>query len=1458
MLGAALTLLLAVWIAAPGLATSRKEVKQPAQPQKERRAVQAQRLAVSELLAPRNGFRSQGMPRLLPDSKAADANVTIYGIISGSTTSQLVSFPAAPFTEFNVVKESEDLDASGSGVFADGLFYNLSLNVLMGQVMGAECHVWNPDGWTLERTMEDLWSSSCARDLAYNPVDGKVWGQFYQEDMQNLWWGWIDTATGSTTRLNTLGVEIMALACTQTGDMYAIIHNGKLIKIDAEAGTYETIGNTGLMPRYLQSAAIDPVSGRFYWAAYLEDNTSGLYEVDLTTAQATLITPFPDNAEINALFIMPPLAENDAPGAIESIQTIFENGSLSGRVKVTTPENTYGGEPINDFIDTYLEVTGPNGYTAQKDDNDWAGAEIPFFLNLPEPGLYTFKAYCANEAGNGPAKTVKAWIGAGVPAAVTGIQTTQDNRNVTISWEAPTELMNGGYLDPSKLTYDVVRLPDGKEVATGISATSVTDELPEGSFSAFQYSITAINDGQRSEPAISGTVGFGNAFDVPYAVDIDNKDARDLFTIIDANGDGNTFTANFSDDYILRQQGLPSDDWIVSPPVNIKTGKQYKVSFLTYINNALFSPEMVELACGSQPAVESMTTVFAQPDPIQGFREYVTVEGLFTPTEDGVYYFGMHDFTGASNSYIEVMGFSIEEGPSLTAPLAVTDLKAIAASNGVLNATLSFTAPVKDYSGNDLTTLDRIEIRRGQTVIGTIENPAPGSEQTYTDLNAQQGDNTYTVVPFGAAGEKGDHAETTVYVGVDKPSVPSNVKLTREGNNLILTWNVPTEGANGGYINPDELVYSIYSSLHQAIIVENVTGTMWGADITSLLEEAQTPIYFGVYAVNAAGGSTGVQSNTLVIGKPYEVPFYESFNYGFLQNEMWIVDDATGECGWEPVSGLGGNDTAGYSAFSAAGTGDQRLTSGIINLTDVTEPYLEFLAKGTPAMGHLDIEITTDYTNFQTIKTVEFDDEEWHCLELPLAEYAGQPGIQVSFHGYGIGDTYYDIFECGIDEIRVEQKYEHNLRASAFEISKNRVEVGEEPVQFTFEVSNRGKNVAEAGAWNLRVMQDGKERTIIPGVDVQPGETAVLNYEFVPTFDDPDNTEFYSNVAFDADLYADDNSTAALKIQVDKPEWPSVSELNGTFNSASNTAELSWVAPDFSGTPAGTVEESFDSYQSFDIEKAGDWKLYDGDGSYTYTITGFGWSHTYMPQAWIVWTPSEVSNYIDDEPLSAVWWPRTGDKCMACFAADCGLNNDWLISPELSGDPQEISFWGRSTIDEYGLERFEVWYSTTDDDVNSFQRLGDDFTAVQSNWTEYHFQLPAGARYFAIRCVSPDRFCLLIDDVTFERAARPLPVQFLGYNIYRNGTRLNEAPVTDSHYSTPALEASDFYVKVAYDKGESAASNSVTLGGNSGIDGITVSDKASGTIYDMLGRKVLNPVPGTIYVRDGEKFVYRP
>ena len=110
------------------------------------------------------------------------------------------------------------------------------------------------------------------------------------------------------------------------------------------------------------------------------------------------------------------------------------------------------------------------------------------------------------------------------------------------------------------------------------------------------------------------------------------------------------------------------------------------------------------------------------------------------------------------------------------------------------------------------------------------------------------------------------------------------------------------------------------------------------------------------------------------------------------------------------------------------------------------------------------------------------------------------------------------------------------------------------------------------------------------------------------------------------------------------------------------------------------------------------------------------------------------------------WRPRSGSQMLGSFAPRTGASDDWLIWPRLAGGVQLVKFFARSILNIYP-ESFEVLVSTTDAARESFTRVASH--TVGMKWTPVAIVLPEDTRYFAVRCVSPNQFALMLDDITY-------------------------------------------------------------------------------------------------------------
>ncbi len=249
----------------------------------------------------------------------------------------------------------------------------------------------------------------------------------------------------------------------------------------------------------------------------------------------------------------------------------------------------------------------------------------------------------------------------------------------------------------------------------------------------------------------------------------------------------------------------------------------------------------------------------------------------------------------------------------------------------------------------------------------------------------------------------------------------------------------------------------------------------------------------------------------------------------------------------------------------------------------------------------------------------------------------------------------------------------------------------------------------------------------------------------------------------------------------------------------------------------------------------GDWSLYDGNGLMCYSFSCFEVPNLGDPMAWMPF--NSMYEYFPVE-VGSVYEPHSGNQLLLSVCVSDGdpipITDHWLISPELMGNEQEISFFARVITPDYGYESFEVLYSTTDDDIDNFVSL-DEIWLDATDWTEYTFTLPEGAKRFAIRHSSQDIFGLLLDDVTYERAA----IAPVAYNIYVDGELVGSTPETT--YELPATGLTDgqhtFAVTAVYEGGIESAPATATIDIHSGISELAV-DGQPVDVYTIDGRLV--------------------
>jgi len=150
--------------------------------------------------------------------------------------------------------------------------------------------------------------------------------------------------------------------------------------------------------------------------------------------------------------------------------------------------------------------------------------------------------------------------------------------------------------------------------------------------------------------------------------------------------------------------------------------------------------------------------------------------------------------------------------------------------------------------------------------------------------------------------------------------------------------------------------------------------------------------------------------------------------------------------------------------------------------------------------------------------------------------------------------------------------------------------------------------------------------------------------------------------------------------------------------------------------------------EGFESDTLAGWVFYDEDGN------GYHWFQFNAP-----------SMAHGGDRFMGTYYDTTSTPPLA--------NDDWMVSPPITVDDTSyvLSFWIASQETHFEwFESYQLWISTTDNEVASFTDSIDGQINIPSSWTMKQFSLAdyvGETIYIGWRCTSHDDFILKIDDV---------------------------------------------------------------------------------------------------------------
>lgn len=1327
--------------------------------------------------------------------------------------------------------------STGGGFYYDGKYYSLAIGQ-NNKGMTNNFQVHNAETWEL---ISSHWYSSPtltdADCMCYDYISGKAYaaGRNYADTENPYELRTINLENGEMANVGRMPVTFASMAADSDGVLWGINrqerfpYTARLYRIDKNTAECTLIGELGYNQRSIMGAAtFDHRNNKLYWTSrtmtydqyYQETYQSLVCEIDRTTGKATPVRTMPYSEVFSSLYIID--SHPKAPEAVKDGRFDYTEGSITeGTVTCTLPTACYDRSTLAGPLK--IEVYAGDQLMTTKENLQPGATVTTDKITLPE-GKQTLRVICYNAHKSLPSKIV-VYGGADVPAAVGNLTmtATPHGDEATITWTAPTEGKNGGYLDPASVTYKVVRAPEGKVVAEGLKECTFTDKLDRYQYLS-QYNVYAVNEAGESPRAYTKATILGLPHDIPYLQTFDTANDFYSYTVLDPEGkggpEGNRFmwhpdfrVAMYWIDY--NRVHMPINAWLITPALNLKPNYLYRVSFTTKGYSTEPGTKHLELTVGEFPTEASLTNVFHKEDLLQPKNTENTITGMFMANE-GDMHIGIHA-TGNGYDHISVDNLRVQEYGPATLP-AAPELVSISKADGKVYVTVK--APTRNAMGQPINDVKSIRMYSGDMKRLIDLQNVEGETITLVDSRPQFGINDYILMARNAEGN-GLELACSINMKPDVPKAVENfsVATISDGHDAELKWNYPADmlGVDGNVLDPEEITYDIYRNVgYNRELITSVTGeteVVLNDVLAPYANERQKYLTYEVVARTLGGSAAGVKATGL-FGPAYEMPLREVFAYNEMitpwdnSNSVNASFQAATNTGYDPRCTASEGRLLTFSpSYDSSCLGIY--VSPRINLTGLLNPKFSFTVFRSPDanLENATVQIGVLPEKNGVAQKIEYipgtfkiqaDEEGWETYTVDLSAYAECERASIVFrciNNKRKGCIHFDKFELTGDKPQYDARA---VRLTGPDVAV----MGRENVFFAV-VDNNGLNDLESVNVSLKADNEVIETKTIY---LSEGESQTVAFNYVPGLHEAARpVHLYAIVEADGDANRF-NNTADKRIRVEAPNLPYVTDLEAYCEG--NQVHLTWG--DASLYPNEVpITENFDSYDNFIINNIGGWTVHDLDGAITMlginsSLGNLTWNNAGLPQAYIVFNPKVVG-------VTALCNAHSGDRCLVSFesAAPEG-NNDWLVTPALSGHEQVLSFYARAMYDAFP-EKFSIMISRSGTDPDDFTPLSEDYIVGHSSWERYSFTLPAGTRHAAIVCQTQGGFGFMLDDIDYV-PAQP-EVELTGYNVYRDGQSLIQGLGENEHHDT--IDNPDgtytYHVTATYTDGESIFSNAVQV-----------------------------------------------
>lgn len=835
------------------------------------------------------------------------------------------------------------LCGTNSMVFMGGLlaYGQLELDISTGEIL---------DFRPLTIGSDDLTNQYLT--TAYRDLDDRVYGYGYIYDGSAYGFKSADASNLDTSAAvcEVEFEEICTALCYNLQDdaFYGVTTSGDFVSITPE-GKQTVIMSLNIpnLSSTITGLTYSPKDQVYIYNAYFKDNNSAIYSIDKDAKTCTKLYDCRSGEEFVYFVCTAENAESDAPARPAFDTASFTGASLDGTLTFTMPSRTVADQPLSGNLDWRIYIDGEQAQTGTAA----AGSKATVNLKDVPNGDHLF-AFTAGKAGNySTPVTIKKWIGSDYPSAPANIVLTHEK----VTWDPVTTSEHDGYVDYTSLKYTVT-LNGRKMGETDGTECAITlpDQEPYKSYTA---KIVATADGKASQPGESNYITHGNPLTIPEGSSIHFRPEEYEFEIfkaidIDRKTDDNGNIRNW---HFSQTMGFPSfasgadgEDLLVFPPIMFdNTDKAYQFQMEAGLISDIDDTGTIEVLFGKEPTLEAMTRTVIPATHLHYMRGIIMTD-YFSVPEAGTYYIGVLTRSNKVAFHISDMDIKLTDRDA-DVPMTVSDLAATAGANGALTATVSFTMPSLTVGGKPIDANTEIKATvtsreyvldkpyEGNVIGTTVVTGKPG-EKISAEVKTQQNLNTIGV-SCSLDNRSGVETTTSVFTGLVRPYIVQNLKaeISEDNMSVRLSWTPPVEGEEPGAIG-DTFFYSVW---YYADGWQFYDGAGWDVDETVVeLDEGnpQTILMLGIMAMNSAGQSDHIASQSVVVGPPYDLPMKETLHNGMeayspiaiqrpdktYNDVYWMVTDPS------EISALFANQSGwayvGYIGTAGVKTGKSRLS----------------------------------------------------------------------------------------------------------------------------------------------------------------------------------------------------------------------------------------------------------------------------------------------------------------------------------------------------------------------------------------------------------------------------------------------------------------------------------------------------------------------------------------------------